>query len=775
MMMTGLAAASVLATDGWKLPPRQLQYPDNSKVWFAPVKDGEKAFEIKKLDGAEGSVRFEGDTIHVEKTNDKGAILVRTAIPSSLMPKTRRFRASVETEASVSGSTASRGYIRMGRLNADGMIDNDRAADGRSINGRLKLDQLISTPPGRPQLKAAHFNRDESESGRIYTSICVDGAASESRWRNWRIDSVTAVVKANTAARKNAQGRDFTGDMTDPKLFEAKLAGDFEHTAKVVVKDGCTRLTVDGREVPPILFKGKYHAGGELMFGGKRMHEAGFPLMVAFVRLGQSDIRKGAWTTNGFNAAMAVDEVRRAMLTAPDALYAVTLRMDAPIGWCDTRTNEIWRTRTGDAVYGDGMHVLRGARKGDREYWPWVSYHSRVWRDEVKKVLAEFVAELKKTGLSKRIVGIHISGYHDSQFAAPVPDWSQPARRAFAKSGETDYARFLKRSSMELQDDLAGHIRRLFGKQIIVMRWCMAAFGHGFCSAHDIRDFVDSKQIDIIVPQPSYGNRSPGYAVGVKLPFSSFHLHGKLLMHEHDLRTYASWSAKKNAVQDAGVSRAADIDEWRTVNHKMAGMMLARRTGYWYYDMESGWYDTPEIAADIAGIIKLARPLCRKKPDSWRPTAALVIDEEDLLDLQDAEAEFPWPAAPLNPYVEHIAASGVPFDVYLKSDFANNSAIASRYRYVIDYNRSTPAKTPAQINAEAKAAGAYVPLPPDKVQVDMSGDFISVHCLVPGKYDFILPRKCKVVNAKSNLAEPVAGKVLPLEMEAGQTSWFLLQ
>ena len=769
-----LIAASAMATDGWKLPPRELNHPKNPKAWFAPIKEGAKLFEIEKMAGAEGSVRFEGDTIHIEKTNDKGAILLKVAVPPSFMPKIRRFRASVDVESKVSGYTSPRGCIRMGYLNGSGMIDSDRAADGRSINGRLKLDQLICTPLGRPQLKAAHFNRGEESGKPVFTTICVEGPPSVSKWRNWRIDPVSAVVKANTVARKNAQGRDFTSHMTDLKLFEEKLANDVEHTAKVVTKDGYSRLTIDGKEVPPILFKGKYHAGGTLKFGGKRMHEAGLPLMVAFVRLGETNIREGSWTTNGFQVAKAIKEVRRAMLTAPDALYAVTIRMDAPIGWCDNRTNEIWRTQNGEVVYGDGMHVVKGSKKGGAVVWPWVSYHSRVWRSEVKKILAEFVAELKRTGLSKRIVGVHISGYHDSQFAAPCPDWSRPARQAFAKSGEKDYTKFLKRSSMELQDDLACHLRQLFGKQIIVFRWCMAAFGHGFCSAHDIRDFVDSKHIDIIVPQPAYGNRSAGHAIGVKMPFSSLHLHGKMLMHEHDLRTYASWKPTQNVVNDAGLSRATDIDEWRSINHKMAGTMMARRTGYWYYDMESGWYDFPEIAADIADVVSVLRPLYLQKPDPWRPTAALVIDEADLLDLQDAGGDFPWPTAPLNPYVENIAASGVPFDVFLKSDFSRPQ-IALHYRYVIDYNRSTPGRTPAQINAEAKAAGAYVPLPPDRVQVDMNGDFVSVHCMVPGRYDFLLPRKCKVINLKTNLPEPISGNILPLVLEAGQTSWFRLQ
>ena len=115
-------------------------------------------------------------------------------------------------------------------------------------------------------------------------------------------------------------------------------------------------------------------------------------------------------TTNGFDAAKAVDEVRRAMRTAPDALYVVTVRLDAPVGWCDTRTNEIWRAKNGDAVFGDSGHVVGTAGAAGGKAWPWASYHSRVWREEVKRVLSGFVGELRRTGMSKRIVGVHIAG-----------------------------------------------------------------------------------------------------------------------------------------------------------------------------------------------------------------------------------------------------------------------------------------------------------------------------------------------------------------------------
>ena len=769
-----MSTLSVVATDGWTLPPREIASPDNTKAWFAPVKDGAEAFIIEKRDGAEGDVSFTADGIRIVKMNDQGTIRVTPRLPVALMPKMRKFRGSAEVESMTEDLGNALGFVRIGHRLKNGYIGYSFKADGRALGGQGKLNRLIVTPKGRPQIKAAHFIRENGDTNDVYVAINVSGARSVSVWRNWRVDAVVEVERANAAARKGCHGRDFSSDMTDAAAFDAKLAADIDHTAKVVKNGDYAQLTVDGRAVPPILFKGGHAAGETLLFGGKRMHEAGVSLLVASVRFGTSANMENSWTTNGFNVAKAVGEVRRSMLVAPDALYVVTVLLNAPAGWCDVHTNEIWRTEKGEIVYGNSGHVIGTKQDPKLKSWPWPSYHSRVWRNETKKVLSEFIGELKRTGLSKRIVGVHLAGYHDAQFATACPDWSEPARKAFAASGEKDYNRFLKRAPMEIQDDFAHHIRAAFGKQIVMFRWCMAAFGPVFCSAHDIREFADSKEIDIIVPQPAYSYRSPGYAVGVKLPFASLHLNGKLLMVEHDLRTYASWPNSDNVVRDAGLSRATDIDEWRTIDRKMAGVMIARRTGFWYYDMENGWFDFPEIAEDIASIVRASRPFYLEKPYPWHPTAAFVIDEVDLIGLQKAEGKCLLAKADINLYVERIAASGVPFDVYMKGDWDRHPEIAARYPYALHYNRATPSKTPAEINAEAKAAGAYVPLPPNMVQVDMNGDFISVHCLVPGHYDFVLPRECGVVNMKSGAKEPVSGNILPLDLAAGQTSWFSL-
>ena len=780
LLLAALSASA--ATAGWELPTREIDgLPDAVKAWFAPIGEGADSFEVRRMGGAEGEVSFKGDAIRITKTNDKGAIWVTARTPVAPLPGTPkdgrwRLRASAEVEASSDNPRIARAFVRAGRRVADGTIPYNPYANLNVLDGKTKMEAVVVTAEGRAQLKAVQFYVSEGGGDGVFAAVCAEGGPSVTIWRNIRVDAMEEVERADSLARRGRQARDFSSGIADPEAFNAMLAKDFEHTGRVEKgPDGYARLLVDGKPIPPILFKGGHVSPPDYQFGGRRMHEVGVPLLVSEIRLGTSANRLHYWTTNGFDAAGAATEVRRSMLAAPSALYVLTVKLDAPAGWCLLHTNEIWRTENGDPCYGHGGHLIGTKPPEGQVTWPWPSYHSKVLQEETKRVLTEFIAELKRTGISKRIVGIHLGGYHDAQFATARPDWSEPARRAFAESGESDYAAFLKRRPMELQDDYARLIRREIGKPIAVFRWCMSAFGLGFCSSHDIREFADSKEIDAIVPQVSYSWRSPGYAVGVKMPFSSLHLNGKLLVTEHDLRTYASWPSEENIMRRAGLSRAEDIDEWRTINRKTAGQMIARRTGFWYFDMEKGWFDDSEIAADIGDVVRQSREIYIGKADPWRPTAAFIIDEADLLALQRASGQCEQPKADINRYIEEIAASGVPFDVYMKGDIDRYPEVAARYAYRLDYNRATPLKTAMVLNAEARASGAYVPLPPGVVQVDMNGDFVSLHCLVPGHYDFLLPRECEVVNMKSGLTEPTNDRILPVEMTAGETCWFRLK
>jgi hypothetical protein len=56
----------------------------------------------------------------------------------------------------------------------------------------------------------------------------------------------------------------------------------------------------------------------------------------------------------------------------------------------------------------------------------------------------------------------------------------------------------------------------------------------------------------------------------------------------------------------------------------------------------------------------------------------------------------------------------------------------------------------------------------------MKDGFISLHCIIPGQYDFSLPYPAKVVNLKTGLDVPTKGRntCIPLDMEAGESRWY---
>ena len=74
-----------------------------------------------------------------------------------------------------------------------------------------------------------------------------------------------------------------------------------------------------------------------------------------------------------------------------------------------------------------------------------------------------------------------------------------------------------------------------------------------------------------------------------------------------------------------------------------------------------------------------------------------------------------------------------------------------------------------------RESGAYQPLVKPGLMVNMNGDFISLNTLVAGRYDFRLPRSCRVVNLRSGKEEQSFDGVMKLELTAGETCWFLLE
>ena len=806
-------------TAGWRNDnPSKYKIPSPAKLlWTAPYEEGIEAFDIVWKDGASGSARIAetafGKGLEILKTNDAGSVCVRPKAAAKLSGcgKLKCFAAVI---SQCDNFEFARGVLTVGPKGRELAISS--TCKGLSVGGARRMTWLPNTAPGSYEAKYAFG--DPPKEGTAYSSaITVSGAASRTIWCGWRIedaDAALAAVKNDPARKPFLMSRSGKADMVGLAEFESKIAADTEHAAKVVKKDGIPRIFIDGKETPPVVYKGLGCNGGIVRFVGANLANS-ITLMNMPVNFRALPPNKGIWHEGGFEAEVAVEEIRKAMRCAPDNFFVISLGLNGYPNFTKVYPEETWLNSKGELVCGNFNLANKVIARGEtppKGYWPWVSYHSLVWRNQVKSNLTELVSALRNSGLSKRIVGVHLYGYHDGQFATPIPDYSKPAIAAYRRwTGRSDtmppptsekgwldpvedaenieWLKFQKRAPFAMLEDVARHIRTEFQKDILVFRWCFGPWGGNMTTAWDITPFLESDVFDVIVPQPDYRRRAPGLPIGGVMPFASVNRYGKIFMNEFDLRTWGVWLASETELSGAGCSRARDPQEWNTIHRKLAGQMIARRSAFWYYDMQPGWFRPDEIADDIADVATIMRDLAKNKPSNWRPQVALVMDEESLFRLnlqmyprepsydEDLRENGRMSVFPLlTGMTMRLAASGVPYDIYLAKDFDSDPSLAASYRYVVRrLSQEDKIITPLEFNAKARALGAYVPVEPNVLQVDMNGDFVSVHGLRNGTFDFKLPFPCTVRNLKSGQEEKVVDGSFRISVEVGQTCWFKLE
>ena len=749
--------------------------------WRAPASSND--FKVVGHGGGLGYAEWHGDgSFTVFKTNDVGVLCVSPVRSCSVRPGARLRQA---IKVSAEGLAPCESFARL-RFVYTNSVTLSRKLDAHSVGGGFKRELLVNTPPGRPQEKFAYLETVR-EFNEVRPQLYLAGRPSRTTWRDWRLTDYYPEQAAWRAANESPMPPPPVAE--EAARYRSRVAADVDHTARTVKKDGFARLAIDGQIREPVLYKAR--SGHPDRFFGSSMTAAGVPLVVIAVNFASAAEREGEpfWTKDGFDAKSACDFTETMMRHAPEALFVLTLSLTAYPEMTDRHPEDVWVLKDGREVYGYEVAPKKGVKPPRVKGKPWISNHSRHWRAEAKAVIAAYIAEMKARGLFRRVVGVHLAGYYDGQFATGYPDYSQAAKDAFAawkKQGgrpgvKDEYGYFLKTAQLPMLEDLARHVRASAGKDIILMRWCMSAFGGGYCSVYDVGDFLRSDVFDALVPQPSYNCREPGYPLGLRLPWSSFHEHGKLLVYEFDFRT---WCGAKDFFYDEiralGVSRARDPDEWHRLHFRAAGALAARRAGWWYFDMTGGWFEHPAILSDITAALGGVRRLY-DAPDAWKPSCAYLIDEDGVLARTDwtghdvkggrvshedemFNSEFPF------------AASGVPYALYLVRDAVENPALLDGMKLVfacgVDW--SVPDRAPLRrrletagvkvlsavglksraVHEAARAAGCYVPAAYG-LQVDMCGSFASIHCLVSGRYAFTAPN----------------GRVFDLDLTVGDTRW----
>lgn len=772
LLLTCVAQGAV--TPGWEdVNPSRREVPPAKVVWRAPTTGA----AVEKLQGAEGEVVVSNGVVTVRKTNDRGYLVV--SWPSIEWPKGKliRFFAAVEAKTRAPGDT-------YGMLSPWSGAREVPACDrwGKHegyLSGGVHMRKLVNSAPHTPYWKYRNF---EPAGDTTTPMIVVGGAPSESVWRGIGAEDGAASAELWAERFRKLHNPDHSAERQDADAFARALAADTDHSAEIRIVNGVSRFFVDGRPAAPIVYKAsEWSTQDGNLYGGKALQDlGGVRIGVIDLRLGDLGFKgfEGVWTANGFDAKRAAEVIEAQMRIGEKSLFLLALNTSAYPAFTEKEhPDEVWTNKDGTIPLGNSGSITPDTYNdgGDEDpgnrRWPWVSYASPSWRSAIKGLTAELFAELRRRGLLKRIVGVHYCGYHDGQFALPILDYSPCAK--------AEYARYLKEKGLKPEDPMGGfeffsrqlgfraledfsrEAKRLAGKPIVAVMWNMSPFGISF----NVTSFTFSDAVDVMVPQAHYQRRLPGLSQGLNAPTASFHRHGKMLWLEFDFRTWAALDKwVKDLVVYKGLNTVEDIVSWRTTIRKNAGMINASRMGWWMYDMSGGWYSPREIAADFRQVVDVRNALEAVSPDPWRPEVAIVVDEAALAALRTAKKldfRLKW---------EEFGESGVPYETFVAVDFDADPTLKEKYKLVIrDGFKELDGK---RLNRMARESNAFVAAEPGILEVDMNGDFLSVHCLVPGEHAVSLPFVARVVNLKDG--SETVGERLSLSMTAGETCWFRL-
>ena len=797
-IVSSAIADTIPVTAGWENSnPERREFPATAAVWSAP-KDG---LRVEMLGGAEGEVFFNGGEIKIRKTNNHGRIVVKA--PETRFKDKQVLRFSADVEVSSKNPDDAKGWLSAAEPGKSFKLEN-RTGRKRLGSGGLRKSLMVNSVSGTPYRK---YNHILAAKKKITPAIVVEGSASESVWRNWMAEDEDVAAEAWARHLEKVRVPDRASEMTPDAVFAAELAADIEHTAEVRSMNGRSVLFVDGKPSIPVV----YREGTMFHPSAESVTYAGRPLVAKGVKIGVVRVdAQNYWTKDGFDVKGAAERIRKAMRAAGGGVTILAFAANVYPEFTENCPDEVWRKADGSIVRGN-FGSCRADYSTTGEFksvvtWPWVSYASKVWQTAVKDVLDRLFAELKCQNLTKRIVGIHFSGFHDGQFALPFEDHSAPAKAEYERfiaegNPKGEYKYFCKQLGFRAQEEFVRHVKKnILCKPILGVRWCMMPFGGDATSSYDIGSFVRSDVMDVIVPQPTYPQRPPALAQGPRLPCATLHDNKKMMWYEFDLRTYAAYTTWGSSIVAAkGGGLCEDDIMWRTVFRKHAGIMTALGMGWWFYDMSGGWFRPEPIAEDIGIVNKFRQELMDVVPSKWRPDTVIVVNEREmsLYNTRDRK-KVPNVKSLVMKQWPRTASSGVPYEVRLADDFVRQPELAKRYKAAILAAFLEPDTTAKKVmsilnsanvktyvvpeggytadfmNKFATESGAYVATKPG-LQVDMNGDFISVHCIVPGVYDFKLPFACNVVNVKSGKHEAVADRIFKLNLTAGETCWFRLK
>lgn len=569
--------------------------------------------------------------------------------------------------------------------------------------------------------------------------------------------------------------------------------------SKFIEKNGVPYFDINGEELPVAAYITYFEERNDY----KRFTDAGFRIFSVTVSLSARPINTrsgfmpfltGVFDEKGKPDFFGVDKsVRDIINICPNAYIFPRIYLCMPKWWCDENPDECIMTPK------DGMREC---------------LYSDKFREDGGIMLAELIAHINASDYADNILGYQISGgdtqewlhldgrngsfgdvalpYFNRYLAENYPNVKQLEKmpdRLFDDDGYIrddymlKYSDFSNESIADTVDYFCKVTKEMTGYKQIVGTF----FGYTlevmnpYEGSLALNKIIDSPNIDFFSSPNSYIRaRKLGIDWGDMMPVDSVKLHGKVCFLECDIRTHLSRSpgaSRKGSDPDNYYSDAVWIgpesDELSVMAlRKCYARQISHRHAFWWFDMFGGWYDTDALLAECKRSLELVENYKDRTLDM--PVELAVFLDEGAYKYVKLYGDA---AEAVRELRASLAASGIPFHVYLIDDFErlvksgfkykaalfacmpNTEKIKSAVEYCdkndIFYYKFTDGKyyfTGAEWREIFKPAGVHCYIEDGEDVLYVGAGLLCLHANERGEKTLFLPRRVYVKPAFSDEA-----------------------
>ena len=540
-------------------------------------------------------------------------------------------------------------------------------------------------------------------------------------------------------------------------------------TSRVVTKNGAAYLEVNGEIVPGAAYITYFSDNNR--YGD--FAKAGYKLYSVSVFLGQNYINNRSALecfTPGVFGDGAADfsrfdlDIRRILEVCPDAMIFPRVNVNPSREWERMHPEEL--TEAGPSTrHPDGKRACIG---------------SDMWLEWVREHIRLFIEHVKESDFCDNIIGYQLAGGQTEEWFAYDENayigkrsrekYENYIRQSGKEDTEPELYAFHARLTAERICDLCGYVKELTEGKLAVG----AFYGYTLelvsrtAAHHALGLMLSRPEVDFICSPISYvGLRNRGLDHTYMVPVDSHKLHGKLYFLECDSRTHLSKPPFDHPRFDNPVWYGFDREI--TINSLLMhfSKCLLHGHAFWWFDMWGGWFADKDYMEFMAWAREFAQE-CVGMPMKSLAEVAVFVDENAYFKMEDPGVSDEV----VRKSRLTLGQMGVPYDVYLASDFdlvkdnykayitleptktelyriiAEHAKKSGKYHLVINLDNKDV--TASELREHLSSAGISVISRKDAV-VLRNESLLFIYTAEEGEYTLDLPDKTRLIDARSRL------------------------